>query len=276
MACLSLSVLAAIIRHVSANVNIVFISAALNIIAFPMLIPWSISERVWFPKTRALKLYTTRAIIGTTTLLLWAWGISLIPLVHVTSINFTAPLFTAALAVFFFREKMSGKNMLALVLGFAGALIIIRPFTDAFQVGSLIILFQAILRASVNLVIKKLTRIESYQSIVFYTTFLAAVLSVPLLALSWQEITTNDLYWLIAMGMISVIYQFSLAHAYSRADLVVLMPFDFTALIFTSIIAYMAFGQILDIWTVIGAIIIIGSSVYTASAGKVVLPSSQS
>lgn len=259
-ASLCLALFAAITRHLSTEgLNVYVMVALLEIIAFIILVPWFIKIGMWMPKTTRLGLYIKRSVVGLTSFLLWIYAISKAPIPYVTAINFTAPLFTVLLAVIIFKEKNNRYRTIALFFGFIGALVVIRPFTEAFHYAALIMVISSFLRGFINVMIKQLTTTDSAITILFYSTFVFAVISLPLAILFWQEMTYEQWAWVTLMGIISNIYLMSLSKAYVKTDLSVVMPFDFTQLVFASIIAYFIFGEVVALWTIVGSAIILAS-----------------
>ena len=267
-ACLNLAVLGAIIRHLSSDLNIFLVIALLNALAFPVFIPWFLAVGAWFQPTKQVRMYTLRGIVGLITQMCWGYAISIVPLAYVTSINFTAPLFTVLLALLFFKEKISYNRITALIIGFLGVLVVARPFTESFHHAVFIVLIAALFRAIGNVIIKKLGAKDSEKVTMFYIVTSMAILSTPILFIFWQDLTINQWLWSALMGGNSCLFLLCLSHAYSKARLGTVMPFDFSTLVFVSVIAYFAFGERLDVWTIIGAVIILYGAIHSMRSEK--------
>ena len=145
---------------------------------------------------------------------------------------------------------------------------ILRPGHDSFQYASLLVIATTICWSFSNIFVKKLTKTDDTKVIVFIMMVLMTPLSLPLALMVWQTPTYEQLAWLLLLGWISNQAQFSMTHAYSKADMSVVLPFDFSRLLFISILAYIFFGEVIDLWTIIGASIILASSVYVARKEK--------
>ena len=120
-----------------------------------------------------------------------------------------------------------------------------------------------------GIIIKKLTFTESPATIAFYMFLLTSILSAPLAVMEWQMPTTHQFLWLLVLGFSFYLMQFAVAKSFSMAKITIIIPFQFMTLIFTALIAYLAFGELVDTYTVIGAVIILASAVYILSLGIV-------
>ena len=113
-----------------------------------------------------------------------------------------------------------------------------------------------------NILIKKLAGIDRPRVIAFYMTLFMIPLSLPFAMATWQTPTAETLLWLVAVAFTANMAQLSLASSYSKADISDVLPFDFSRLIFVSIFSYFIFEQIIDFWTIVGALVIFSSAVY--------------
>jgi len=208
--------------------------------------------------------YSVRAISGVTAMFMWFYALSRVPLSQATALSFSAPLFTTLAAVIFLKEKTTIHRIAALAAGFLGTFIILRPGFSGFDYISLFVLFAAVFWSTSSLLIKSLTKTESPTVIVFYMTAMMTPLSFLPALLHWKTPQMADLPPLLLLGVISTIFQLALSRAFAKADLTAILPFDFLRLIFTAVIAYVAFAEIIDGWTVLGGVIILGSTIYVA------------
>lgn len=102
-----------------------------------------------------------------------------------------------------------------------------------------------------------MTKTEKPQTIVAYMSFIMFVCSIPFAWPYMKTITLVDFLWFSALGAVSNLLHIAISSAYSKADLSHVQPFDFTRLIFTAIISYFAFGEIIDVWVIIGSLVIL-------------------
>ena len=261
---LASAVMVSLVRHVSVDMNVAEIIFIRNIFAFMMFLPF-----LWFYglaefKTNNIKLHMMRSITGVIAMMAFFYGISKINLSLVTAISFTAPLFMAIIAYFFLKDKFGKYRTASLAVGFIGALIVIRPGFEAYNEYSLFVVFAALFWALSGVLIKLLSATESPMVITFYMTIFMAIFSAPVAAYFWQTPTYDHLFWIFLIAFFSNILQFSLAKALSLVDMSVILPVDFTRIIYTAIIAYIFFGEVMDIPATIGSAVIIASAAFTA------------
>ncbi len=205
-----------------------------------------------------------RSCSGMISMLAFFYAISKMNLSVVTSLSFTAPLFTAVLAYFLFKEKLGKNRLIGLIMGFVGVLIVVRPGFEGFNPLSLIVIFSAVFWAISGIVIKTLLKTEKPIVITFYMTIFMTIFSAPVAFSYWGNPSSEDMMWVFGIAVTSNILQYTLAKSLSLVDITFTLPFDFSRLIYTSVIAYFAFGEVLDIPAAIGAVIIILSAIFTA------------
>ena len=219
-------------------------------------------------KTNHIKYYYTRAFTGTVGMVLIFVAIAKLPITSVTALTFTVPLITSIIAVIHLNEKLRKHNVIALLVGLIGILVILRPGTDTFQIYSLLVLGAASCWSISNILIKKLTKTDDPQVIVYLMIIIMAIFSLPVALLKWETPNIEQLIVLFLLGFVSNQAQFSLAHSYSKADMGTVLPFDYSRLVFISIIAYVFFNEIIDTYTIIGSIFIFFSGLYIVKHQK--------
>ncbi len=240
--------------------QIVFMRNALSLL---MLLPIALYHGMRAMRTARLNRHFWRAFVGLIGMELWFLALSLMPLNEATALSYISPIFATLFAVFLLNERIGIWRVLAIFTGFAGVLIILRPSTEAgMQPGAFVALGAAVMWALAGIVVKTLTATDPPWRIVTYMALFMTVLSAPLAIAYWEPLLWSHMPLLVAITVSSTLAQLSMVSAFSRAPMVVLMPFDFMRLVFTAILAYMVFGERLDIWTALGATVIVGSSVF--------------
>lgn len=252
----------AIVRHISADIHPFQVVFFRNAFALLLLLPWALRIGLKSLNTTRMGLYVWRGCNGFVAMLLWFSALSILPLPTAISLSFTAPLFTVLAAMFFLKEKVGWHRLTALVIGFLGTLVILRPGGEGFHYAFLLALIASALWAISNIIIKRLTTTESPNSIVFYMVLIMTPISLPFALYHWESLSLVQYGWLLLLAFVSNKAQMSISHAYGKADMSILQPFDFFRLVFASFIAYFAFGEIIDRWTLIGAVVIMTSTVY--------------
>jgi drug/metabolite transporter (DMT)-like permease len=206
-----------------------------------------------------------RAFIGLIGMELWFYALTLLPLNEATALSYVSPLFAALFAVLFLREKMGIRRMVAIAAGFGGALLILRPSAAAGMTpGALVVLVAATMWALAGTVVKSLTATEPPWRIVTYMALFMTALSLPPALMHWRHPDAEQWRTIFAVTASSTLAQLLMVTGFSRAPMLVLIPFDFMRLVFTALLAYMWFGERLDLRTVLGAVLIVGSSAFIA------------
>jgi len=145
-----------------------------------------------------------------------------------------------------------------------GILIIIRPGFHKFEFAYVLALITTVLWSISNLLVKMMTDTDKPETIVAYMSFIMLIFSIPFGIPHAVEINIADIFWLTMLGLFSNLSHMSMSIAYSKADLSAVQPFDFTRLIFISIISYFAFDEVIDLWSGLGALIILIGTIFIA------------
>ncbi|HLD76985.1 MAG TPA: DMT family transporter, partial [Rickettsiales bacterium] len=264
LTCFFVSIMIAIVRHLSQNFGIFFIVMMRNFFAFILFIPLMFKTRSALFKTQNIHLHIMRNINGLIGMLLWFYAITLIPLPEAVSITFTVPIITTIAAIFFLKEKVSANVWIALFTGFVGVLIIIRPGFRQFHFAYALTILATFSWAISNILVKKMTATDKPQTIVAYMSFIMLILSIPFGIAQSEPMYLADVFWLVMLGLFSNLSHIAMSNAYKNTDLNIVQPFDFTRLIFISIIAYFAFDEVIDLYSIIGATIIMIGTIFVA------------
>lgn len=258
------------IRHVTASVDPFVVVFFRNLFGLAFMVPWLIRVGAAGLRTGRLGLHMTRATIGLIAMLLWYSGLAHVPIAEAVALNFTAPLFTTVLAIPFLGEKVGIRRWSATVVGFLGVLVVLRPGAEAVSSASLLILLASLFMAEVGICIKKLSSTESNETIVTYMVLILTPISLIPALFVWEWPDWASLGWMAGIGGISTMSQMCLARAFRSTEASALMPFDYTRLPFVALIGFVAFGEVPDMWTWIGAGIIAAAGIYIARREVVV------
>lgn len=274
-ACLFFAAMAGIIRHVSSELHPFEIAFFRNLFGLAFMLPWLARVGWGGLKTKRIGLYTVRGIIGLGAMLMFFWAITILPLAQVTALSFTAPLFATILAALVLGEVVRARRWAAILVGFLGTLIILRPGLQEIGWPTIAVLFSSLLMASAVVMIKTLSRTEPISAIVTYMVIYLTPMSLIPALFVWQTPSWNMLVWLIALGGVATAAHQCLTRSFAVAEASAVMPFDFTRLIFAALIGYFFFGQVPDLWSGIGAAVIVAASVYIAHREAVVARSAK-
>jgi drug/metabolite transporter (DMT)-like permease len=233
-----------------------------NALAVGMLLPLFAWRGRSLLHSAQIGLYGVRVAISLLSMLAWFYAISLIPIGEVTAISFLAPLFGTLGAIVLLGEKVRLRRWAALIVGFAGAMIILRPGNSPLGPGQACALLSAIATGLTAVLIKQLTTRDDPDKIVFLTNVAMAPLSLLPALFVWTWPTLAALPLLIGMGLCAALGHIALVRGYAATDASLAQTFEFSRLPFTVAIAYAAFGETIDLWTWVGALIIFASAIY--------------
>lgn len=208
------------------------------------------------------KLYLTRGVLSYFAMLTWFYPLQVLVLADAVALQFTLPLFTILFAIVVFREPVGVRRWTATIIGFAGALLIIRPGFAEFDFRMVLVLVSAALYASANMVVKKLSGIERPGVVVFYlhavTLPFALIGAVPY----WIWPSWADLPWIIVLGVSGSAAHYCFTRSMHASEVSIVMPFDYLRLPLIAVVGYFAYGQSAQVWTWLGAAVICGASFY--------------
>jgi drug/metabolite transporter (DMT)-like permease len=213
--------------------------------------------------TRRFALHAVRAVVVVIALVSWFTVLTLMPLAEVMAIGFTIPLFATAGAALFLKERVGLRRWSAILFGFVGTVIILRPGAGIITLPALLALGNAVLIAFSSLAVKSLSRTEDVDSIVIYMTGLMAILSLPPALFVWTMPSGSAWGWLAALGLVGTLAQMSFVRAFRAADASVVLPFDYFKLLVGAVFGYVFFAEVPDIETWIGGSIIFAATLYT-------------
>lgn len=215
-------------------------------------------------KTQQLPRYFLRSAIGLVSMLCAFWAIGHLPISQAISLSYSTPLFVTIAAVLWLGETVRMRRWAAVIIGFIGVLIIVRPGSTSFTPGTLVAVGAAVLSSLVAIQIKQLTRIDSADTVVFYTYVFWVPLSLVPALFVWVWPTGLAWVWLVATGVLGTLGQLLWTRALRLGEVSALTPISFMQLPLVSLLGWLLFNEALDRWTVIGAGIILGANAYIA------------
>jgi drug/metabolite transporter (DMT)-like permease len=258
----------AAIRHLAPEVDPLQIAFSRNILGLIFLAPVFLRNGFAPLRTKLFRLHFWRAAINLVNMITYYMGLRLTPLAEATALNFTAPLFATMLATVLLGETLRLRRVLALAAGFTGALIIVRPGFEALNPGAMLVIFSAVLWGGIMVMIKIIGRTESSLTITLWVLILMTVMSFPPALFVWQWPTPSQFGWLVFIAVTGTIGQLMLAQALKEAEATSIMPVDFCRLIWAAVTGYLAFGEVPDIFTWAGGVMIFASATYIALREK--------
>ena len=191
----------------------------------------------------------------------WLVALTLIPLAQVVSIEFTMPIWSAVLAVFFLGERMNARKWLAVVLGLVGVAVIVRPNTGAVDMGQLIALVSALGFAISVVLVKSLTRTESAVAIMFWMLVVQSAIGLVPALVVWQWPSAQTWGWVVVVAFCGTFSHYCFARAMQHADATVVVPMDFLRVPLTALVGWLVYAEALDLFTGLGVGLILAGNV---------------
>lgn len=186
----------------------------------------------------------------------WVFAIGALPLATVFAIEFTAPIFTAVLAVLFLGERMNRGRAVMLALGLAGVLVILRPGLGVFQPASLVMLLGSLLFAIQFIGTKKLSDTESPLAVLFWMSAIQTPVCLAVALPDWVAPSAAELPWIVGIGIGSFTAHYCLTRAMKLADAMVIVPVDYFRLPLIAVVGALAYGEPFDPLVFAGAALI--------------------
>tara|TARA_B100000085_G_scaffold212009_1_gene196100 strand:+ start:34 stop:801 length:768 start_codon:yes stop_codon:yes gene_type:complete len=227
-----------------------------------LITPFVVRNNFRALQTKNMRLQIFRASINVISMICWFSAIGMMHFEKATALGFTTPLFTTVLAVIVLGEVIRFHRTAALLLGFIGIIIIIRPGYVPFEFGTILMLVASFSFSFVLIFVKKLSATDSSITIIFYHLLYMTPVFFILSLFYWENINLNQLIIFTLMGASGLLSHWCLAQAFKMSDTTFVMPLQFTKLIWASLIGLFLFAEQPDIWTWVGGVIIFISVVY--------------
>jgi drug/metabolite transporter (DMT)-like permease len=196
-------------------------------------------------------------------------GLRYLPIAEASATGFVAPLFVTALSIFFLGEKVGVRRWLATAVGLIGVLIILRPGSSAFHPAAFFPLVSALGWACTLIMTRMMSGREHAITTMTYSSIVGVCILSALVPSVWVAPSWHDILFGVFIGVASTAGQWIVVLAFRYADASVLAPFSYTQLLWVSILGFLVFGEVPDIWTVTGAGFIVVSGLYTAHRERV-------
>lgn len=258
------TVMHALVRDITDSIHPFEVAFFRNLFGLLVVVPFVLREGLAVLRTERLPLHGVRAVLNAAGMLLFFFGLSAAPLATVTALSFTAPIFLTVLAMLFLGESVRLRRWSAILLGFAGAVVVLRPTGASVGPGEIATLCSSVVWAGALLVIKILGRTERSVTIITYMSLLMMPITLVAALFHWTWPTAHELAVLVGIGILGSAGQLVMTQALKEAEASVVMPFDFFKLIWAALIGYLLFAEVPDLWTWVGGAMIFGSAVYIA------------
>ena len=187
----------------------------------------------------------------------WFYALPLIPLAQITALEFSAPIWTVLLAALVLGERLTVRRALAVLFGFGGILVILRPGVIPVDSAALVVLAAAFCYAVVFVVTKRMTATETPLAILFYMFLIQFVIGLGPALPGFVVPTAEDWPWVVAVGIAGLTAHYCLTRAFMAAETGVVIPVDFLRLPLIGVIGWLLYGEGVEVWLVVGAGLIV-------------------
>ena len=252
------------IRLASSSLHAFEIAFFRNFFGLVVALPLLLRHGPGFMRTTQFPRYLFRCLIGMCSMLAGFWAISHLPLAQAVSLSYSTPLFVTIAAAALLGEQVRARRWTAVILGFIGVLVIVRPGTAEFSTNALVAVLAAVLSSIVAIQIKQLSHTEPADRIVLYTTLLWVPMSLfPAMAV-WEWPQGIAWLWVVAAGILGTSGHMLWTRALKLGEVSALTPISFMQLPLVVLFGWWLFDEALDHWTLIGAGIIFAANGYIA------------
>ena len=249
--------MAAVARYFTGEIHTFKIVFFRSVFGMVFLLPWLFKVGLLTGlRTQRIGMHMARGFIGLAVIYVLFTAIALAPMGEVAAIISTRPVIASLAAVIILHEVASGRRSTATAIGFAGAVLIIRPGYSEVSTGALLALAAVICMAALSIIIKSLARTEAPDTIVVWQMVVFAPCSLIPALFVWQTPDFWQFILLASTGLFGTLTQRCLTRAFAAADATVVLPFDFTRLIFSAALGYILFNEFPSLWTWAGGVLI--------------------
>ena len=270
LSALAFTLMAATIKLASTHYPIgqlIFFRSAFALV--PLLIWLAVSDAVVNAvRTHNLKGHLLRSIIGATGMILGFSALAYLPLTEAVAIGYAAPLIVVVLAALLLRETVRAYRWTAVGVGFLGVLIMLSPrlgagdLAEGASAGALFAIGAACCTAGATIQVRRLTATERTGAIVFYFTAATTLIGLSTAAFGWVMPTPRDFVMLVGIGILGGIGQILLTQSYRYADASLVAPFEYTTMLWATLLGWFVFGQWPEATVIAGAVLVTASGIF--------------
>lgn len=193
---------------------------------------------------------------------LWFVGITLLPLADVFALEFTAPIWAALLAWGFLGERLTRARQVAIGCGVVGLLMIVKPGADVFQSGATVVILSAMMFACSMVMVKRLSRIDNAATILFYFCLIQMPFGMIPAIFDWTPLSLEAAPWMLVICVTGLTAHWGITKALQNADVMFIQPIDFMRVPLIAVVGFLLYGEQVDVWLLVGALIIFAGNTY--------------
>lgn len=264
LSAVAFAIMTSFVRSASFDLHPIEISFFRYLFGLAALAPLLLrAERIKVATAR-FGMHVVRAFCGLGTVVSIFAAVAWMPMAEATALSFTSPFFVTIGAALLLRETVPARRWLAVIVGFLGAMVILRPGVQAMTLPALLAVASAVFLAGGVLAVKSLSRTESAATIVLYQSVLITAMLLLPAAWVWTTPSGSALAELAVVGVTATLGHLCYVRAYAVTDTAIVAPFDFFRLIFTAVLGFFFFAERPDAWTWVGAALIFFGTLHGA------------
>jgi len=255
----------AIGKHLGAEMHPFVVAFIRSLMMTLVLFPWFMRKDGYArlrPSSHLRQIIN--GVVFTGAVLCWFWALPRVQLDLLAAIGFTSQIYAIVGAILFLGETARLWRWMALLVGFVGAMIILRPGFVEMTPGIIATVASAILFSTNRLLVKTIATKDNPETSVAWMAFWATVMLLPFMIPVWEMPNGEQWLWLIAISVLTIISHFCLAWALRLADIGAVEPTTFMRLIWGALLGFVFFNEIPDPFTVVGGVIVVASVIYIA------------
>ena len=265
---LTLVVMATLVKHVGSRLPAMEIFFFRSLIGFALVIAVMWRDPFEALRTRRPGMHFVRGATGALGNACFFWTLTNMMLADAMALQFSRPLFMIPLAILFLGEFVGWQRIAVALVGFLGIVVYARPFTAGFEPGVFIGALGAFTGGLVVICIKRLQTSEPTRVIMFYYAFWNAVIAAVPAAIWWVTPNAYELAILALIGFLGISGQSLITHGLSQGDATVLVPLDYSRIVYSAIIGYLLFSEVPGPWSFAGMALIVAASLYLVLTEK--------
>ncbi len=264
MAAVGFSVMAVLAKHLGETLHAFQIAFFRSVVGFLVLLPLVMRAGWGVLRTSVPGLHFGRSATGAVAMMCGFYALTHLPLATATAITFTRPLFLIVIAVLLLGEPVRWRRWSATLAGFIGVLVMLRPGAGTLDPAVFVALGQALAAALIVVFLKRMPPEEKHVTVLFFTAVFTTLVTLGPALWVWRMPDAATLAIAVAMGTVGVTAQAAVVRAYRIAEATAVAPFDYARLLFATGFGIVLFAEIPDVWLILGAGIIVASTVYIA------------
>ena len=261
LAAVCLTTMFAILKHMANELPFCVVALMRTTVALALFAPWFARAGIAGLATKRIGLHFLRAFSGIASFVCVVYALGELLMSDTMVLSYTTPFWSIFISALLLGEVIRRHRITATIVGFIGVVMIVKPQNEI-DPATFVAVGSALFTSTAMVSMKALSSSEPPMRILFYFFLFGTLLLLPPAILTWQTPNSVQYAWLVGAGLLGAIGQNFLARAYDAAEVGVVAPFDFVRLPLAALLGFLAFDEIIDLWSGVGTVVIIAASLY--------------